>query len=126
MALAPSFIIEPNDIRASAVAVVDTTGTQLSGFDPSRPSTATISSVASSATSVTLLVANPARRRVVIVNESSKTLFVAFAATATTAAYTVSIAGNATYSGPLNDYTGIITGIWSAVNGNARITEITT
>jgi len=126
MSLSPSFIIEPNDIRASAVAVVDTTGTQLSGFDPSRPATATISTVASSATSVTLLASNPARRRIVIVNESSKTLFVAFAATATTSAYTVAVAGNATFQGVLNDYTGIVTGIWSAVSGNARITEITT
>ena len=126
MALAPSFIVESNDIRASAVAIVDTTGTQLSGFDSSRPATATISSVASSVTSVTLLAANAARRRFVVVNESSKTLFIAFAATATVTAYTVNVAGNAVYEGILNDYTGVVSGIWSSANGNARITEITT
>lgn len=126
MSLSPSQIVLTNDIRAAAVAVFDPTGLQLSGFDSSRPSTAAITSVASSAASVTLLPANAARRRVIIVNESTKTLFVAFAATATATAYTVSLAGGATYQGALNDYTGIITGIWSVVNGNARITEITT
>lgn len=126
MSLSPSQIILTNDVRASAVAVFDPTGNQLSGFDASRPSTATITSVPSSASSVTLLAANVARRRMIIVNESSKTLFVAFAATATAAAYTVSVSGNSTYQGLLDDYTGIVTGIWSAVNGNARVTEVTT
>lgn len=125
MALSPSLLIEPNDVRAAAVAVVDTTGTQLSGFDSSRPTTATLTTVASSATSVSLLAANPARRRFVVVNESSKTLFIAFAATATLTAYTVSVAGGMVYEGVLNDYTGVVSGIWSTANGNARITEIT-
>src|SRR5579859_3207349 len=119
MSLSPSQIPLPNDIRADATAIFDVNGNQLSGFDSSRPSTAAITSVPSSITSVTLLAANLARRRVIIVNESSKTLFVAFGATASATAYAVSIAGNQTYQGPLNDYTGQITGIWSAVNGNA-------
>ena len=126
MSLSPSFFIEPNDVRAAAVAVVGTDGVQLPGFDPSRPATSTLTSVASSATSVTLLASNAARRRMIVVNESSKTLFVAFAATATATAYTVAVAGNATYQGTLDDYTGIVTGIWSSAVGSARITEITT
>ena len=126
MALSPSLLVEPNDVRAAAVAVVDTTGTQLGGFDSSRPANATLSTVGASITPVTLLVANAARRRFTIVNEGVKTLFVAFAATASATAYTAAIAGGGVYEGVLNDYTGIVTGVWSAANGNARITEITT
>lgn len=127
MSLSPTLLIEPNDVTAAAVAVVDTTGTQLSGFDPSRPTTATITSVAQSATSVSLLVANTARRRIRISNTSTKRLFVAFAATATVTSYTVAIAGGQDYDGPLNDYTGAVSGIWSGAGaGTAVITEITT
>ena len=126
MSLSPSFIIEPNDVRAAAVAVVGTDGVQIPGFDSSRPATSTLTSVASSVTSVTLLASNAARRRMIIVNDGTKTLFVAFAATATATAFTVAIAGNNTYQGQMDDYTGIVTGIWSAANGSARVTEITT
>lgn len=115
-----------SDVRAQATAIVDTNGNQLSGFDSSRPATSTITTVPSSATSVTLLAANPARRQIVINNVSSKNLYVAFAATATTAAYTFLVPSMGTFVGPLNSYTGQVTGIWSTANGNAVITEITT
>jgi hypothetical protein len=122
-----SSIIElTNDIRAKAVAIFDANGVQLSGFDPSRPANAAITSVASSATSVSLLAANAARRAVVITNDGTKILYIAFAATATVAAFTYKLGSGATIELPLNGYTGVISGIWSAVNGNARITEITT
>lgn len=126
MGLYPGSIFNLTNADAAVVAMVDGTGTQLTGFDPSRPATATLSSVAASVTSVLLLAANAARRRFVIHNQSSSVLFVAFAATATAAAYTYRIAANSDIDGALNDYTGIITGIWAAANGNARITEITT
>ena len=126
MALSPSLLIEPNDIRAAAVAVVDTTGTQLSGFDPSRPANATLSTLAATTTSQVLLAANAARRRFVIVNEASKALIVAFAATATATAYTFQVAGGQTYEGLLNDYTGVISALLTSGTGNVRVTEITT
>ena len=126
MSLSPTMFVEPNDVRAAAVAVVGTDGVQLPGFDPSRPASSTLTSVTASVTSVTLLASNAARRRVIVFNDGAKTLFVAFAATASATAFTVAIAGQSTYQGVLDDYTGIITGIWTAVSGSARITEITT
>ena len=114
------------DVRASAVAIVDSAGVQIPGFDGSRPTTATLTSVAGSVVSVSLLAANAARRQVFIDNDSTKTLYVAFAATATTAAFTVRIASGQSWASVLNGYTGAISGIWVAANGNARITEVTT
>lgn len=120
-----SFLELPNATPA-AVAMVDVNGDQLAGFDQSRPANATLASVPSSASSVTLLVANPARRSFIIVNASTKVLSVAFAASATTAAYTFQIAANGIYESPIGGYTGLITGIWAAVNGAAKVTEVTT
>ena len=107
------------------VAVVDGNGDQLTGFDQSRPANAALTTVASSTTSVTLLAANPARREVYIQNVGSKILYVAFDATASLAAFTLRIAANSGERLTLNSYTGVISGIWNAVNGNAVITEIT-
>jgi hypothetical protein len=117
---------ELTDARPADVAVVDGNGDQLTGFDSSRPANATITSVPSSVTSVTLLAANPARRYFVINNASSKILHIAFAATASAALYTIIIAPNTDYEAPVNGYTGAVSGIWTAVNGNAIITEVIT
>lgn len=113
--------------RAADVAIVDANGDQITTFTSvvTPPSTATITSVASSAVSVTLLAANADRRRVVINNESTKKLYIAFAATATATAYTYTVAPQQVWDGVLNDYTGDISGIWAAANGFARITEVT-
>ena len=92
-----------------------------------RSSTATLSNVASSATSVTLLAANVNRLGVVIENESTAVLYVKFGATASATSYTYLVAANTrldTRSARI-EYTGIIDGIWAAANGNARITELT-
>jgi hypothetical protein len=126
MSLSPSLVILPNDIRAASVALYDASGNQLSGFDSSRPATATLTSVPASVTSVVLAALNAARRQLIIVNNGSKTLYVAFAATATTSAFSFIISSNATWIGNMNSYTGVVSGIWSAVNGNAQVTEIAT
>lgn len=118
--------LELTDSVAAAVAIVDVNGDQLGGFDASRPSTATLASVAASITSVVLRAANAARRQIIIVNNGTKNLFIAFAATATTSAFTLSLGANGVYESPVNGYTGVISGIWSAANGSALITEITT
>lgn len=114
------------DVRALDVAINDANGNQLSGFDPSRPATAAHTTVATSTTSAVLFAANADRRRVIIWNESNNSLYVAFAATATATAYAVLIPKNGSYETPLNDYTGVISGILSAGTGNARLTEVTT
>lgn len=94
-----------------------------------KAATATLSNVASSATSVTLLAANAARIGATFTNDSSALLYIKFGTTASTTSYTVVLAGAASapfsyYEVPAG-YTGRIDGIWASATGNARVTEIT-
>jgi hypothetical protein len=122
-----STIFELLNARAQAIAVVDANGDQITSFTSVAipPANAALTSVAASASSVSLLAANIDRRKYRIHNTSNKNLYVAYAAAATTLAFTVLIAGGADFESDLNDYTGVISGIWSGVGGFARITEIT-
>ena len=91
----------------------------------SRSNTSTLSNVSSSASNVTLLAANPKRIGATIFNDSTSLVYVKFGATASATSYTVQIASNGYYECPAPIYTGIIDGVWSSANGNARITELT-
>lgn len=86
-------------------------------------STATTSSVASSATSVTLLSANSQRIAASVFNDSSAILYLKFGTTASTSSYKVQIAAGGYYELPQPIYTGRVDGIWASANGNARISE---
>lgn len=86
--------------------------------------TATLANVASSATSVTILAANTARKGAMIYNDSTQVLYLKFGATASATSFTVPLATNTYYEVP-GGYTGIIDGIWVSANGNARVTELT-
>ena len=89
-----------------------------------RPASSTVSSVASSATSVTLLESNAARRMATIYNDSTQILYVKVgSATASSTSYTTQLTPNAYYEVPFPVCTGIIDGIWASANGSARITE---
>lgn len=90
-----------------------------------RPATSVLASVAASVSSVVLRAANAARLGLTIFNDSTAILYLAFAATATTSAYTVKIGPGDYYELPRPVYTGDISGIWSAANGNARVTAVT-
>lgn len=97
------------------------------GYDSApktTPGNASLTSVASSITSVTIRAANTSRRGLLIKNDSTANLYIAFNSVATTTAYTVSLAAGAYYELPLIGYTGIVTGIWDAANGFARTTEL--
>lgn len=103
----------------------DTTGLKVK----QNAGTATLSNVAGSATSVTLLAANTARIGATITNDSSALLYIKFGTTASTTSYTVVLAGAASapfsyYEVPAG-YTGRIDGIWASAAGNARVTELT-
>lgn len=87
-------------------------------------STAAITPVASSATSIVLLAANANRKDVKIFNNSTSRLYVAFLGTASIAACSLLLEPGGLYEGEVN-YTGVISGIWAAVNGNALVTELT-
>lgn len=94
-----------------------------------KAATGTLSNVATSTTSATLLAANSARIGATVTNEAATVLYIKFGATASATSYTVSISGQASapysyYEVPAG-YTGIIDGILASSTGTARVTEIT-
>lgn len=84
--------------------------------------TATLSNVAGSASSVTLLAANADRRGATIWNDSAAVLYVKFGATASATSCTVKMIADSYYEVPFG-YTAVIDGIWASATGSARITE---
>jgi hypothetical protein len=81
-------------------------------------------SIAASTSSVQLAAANAARRSLVIYNDSTADLYLAHGPAASTSGYTYKLAGGATYV--LEEpgcYQGDVSGVWSAANGAARLTE---
>lgn len=90
----------------------------------STSGTSTPTSVSSSTSNTTILAANSNRKGATIWNDSTATLFIEFGATATSSAYTAKLFAGGYYEVPFN-YTGIISGIWSAANGNALVRELT-
>lgn len=86
--------------------------------------TATLTAVASSASSVTVLAANTGRLGATVWNDSTAILYLKMGATASTTSATVKLAAGAYYEVPYG-YTGILDGIWASANGYARVTELT-
>jgi hypothetical protein len=105
-------------VLASDQTAVSTTG--------AKAATATLTNVAASASSTTLLASNANRLGAVIVNDSTSVLYVKYGATASSTSYTYRLGINATLTldGALL-YTGLISGIWVSATGAARITELT-
>ena len=88
------------------------------------PATGTTTSVASSATNVTLLAANASRFGAMIFNDSTAILYVKFGATASATSYTVKMDAGDYFEVPY-EFVGQIDGIWASANGYARVTEVT-
>ncbi len=87
--------------------------------------TGTQSNVVAATTSVAVLASNTSRLGATVFNDSTATLYLLLATgTASTTLYSVQLASNAYYEVPFT-YTNALNGIWSAVNGNARVTELT-
>ena len=84
---------------------------------------ATQTSVASSTSSVDLVAANLARKAILIQNTSTSIVYLLFGggtATATTA-HSVQLAANGSYA--IEGFTGAVSAIWVAANGQANITQ---
>ncbi|MEH2261037.1 hypothetical protein [Nostoc sp.] len=90
----------------------------------STSGTSTPTTVASSTTSGIILAANSNRKGATIWNDSTATLYLEFGATATTSAFTAKLSPSGYFEVPFH-YTGVISGIWSAANGNALVRELT-
>lgn len=125
----PSVFDLPTGAKPLAVGITDTSGNQLSGFDPSRPSNSTLSSVAFATGTVTIAAANPVRRGLQIFNATNKPINVALATGASSGSFSFQLPTNGFYESDLNGYTGIVTAFWvgTASTGAAiHVTEITT
>lgn len=85
---------------------------------------AAITAVPASVTSTALLAARADRRGAVVVNDSAATLYLAFAATASTTAYSYKMPPNSTFEMPVPPYGGAISAIWSDATGSAQVTEL--
>jgi len=123
---------------AANAAPVIVAGTDVTGFvrtlrtdtagavsvTPAASTTGTQSSVAASATNVTILAANSARKGATIFNDGNKTLSIKLGATASSTSFSAQITARGYYEVPFG-YTGIIDGIWDTANGSARVTELT-
>ena len=110
-----------NDTVQAVVALDSTTITALGGM--AVASSAALTNVGSSTSSVTLAAANADRNSIVIVNDSTAVLYIKYGSTAAASSYTYKLGAGDTFE-MATVYTGIITGIWASVNGNARVTEI--
>ena len=92
--------------------------------------TSTLANITAATSSTTLLAANNARKTAIIVNDSTATLYInlngSVASTTNYSVFLPPIASNVPSQLILKgeDYSGEIRGIWSAVNGAARVTEI--
>ncbi len=87
--------------------------------------TGTKSNVVAAITSTTILASNANRKGAIIYNDSTAILYLDLSGgTASATSYSVQIPANGYFEvpGPAI-YTGLVTGIWAAANGNARVTE---
>ncbi len=93
---------------------------------PQTSATATRSNVAGAASDTSLLASNAARKGALFYNDSTAILYLAYgAAAASLTSYTVQVPAQGFFEIPPQPvYTGAIRGIWSAANGNVRITEL--
>ncbi len=117
-------------IRASGLLAEWTVQIEVNTMPISNPSvivspvstTAGSTTVAASITSVAVLAANPNRKGASIWNASTASLYLDLDATATIADYAAKLDPGGYYELPFA-FTGAISGIWSAVNGNALVRE---
>lgn len=89
----------------------------------SNVSSATVASVNSSNSNVTLLASSSTRRGAAFHNNSVENCYLKFGATASATSYTVKMGPNAYYELPQPVYSGIIDGIWDNTAGSMKVTS---
>ena len=87
-------------------------------------STSTLTSVAASITTVTVLALNNGRKGATIYNDAAAILYLALGSGASVTNFTAKLFSETYYEVPY-EYLGIITGIWNVATGAARVTELT-
>ena len=91
----------------------------------SRPTGTAITLVPSTAGQVLILASNALRRGASIYNQSTNPLYIRLGSTVSATTYSLMIVSSGYYEVPNPAYTGIITGLWTAANGQAVVTEAT-
>ena len=110
-------------VAGSSLSIVQATGTTFS-VTSDVSTTGTLTSVSLTTSSQVFLAANSARKGFIIYNDSSNMVFLAFAATASTTAFSTKIQAGGAFDSDI-DYTGVVSGIASSASGAVRITEFT-
>ncbi len=87
------------------------------------PQSATLTNVAASASSVTLLSATGQARGRTVFNDSSAVLYLKCGSGASSTSYTVQLGAGTYYEFPQPVYSGVVTGVWASATGSARVTE---
>lgn len=82
-----------------------------------------VSSVASTTSDVLILAANSSRVEAVVQNNSTADLYLKYGTAASSSSFTIKLSPDDAVI--VNSYTGVIHGAWSAVNGDAVVTEVT-
>lgn len=116
-----SDIVGSNGQRYLLVTNVNpSTGQVVPGGAAPQATSAPTTSVASSATSVTLLALNANRKWASFRNDSTSVAYIAKSGTATTSSvYLLQPQGYLYF----DDYTGVVSAIWASANGFMRIEE---
>lgn len=113
------------DAKADRVTLVGADGLPVDAAEQPAAATGATTSVGAATSATSLKAANANRLGLTVYNDSTATLYLLLGAgTVSSTVHTVQLAPGAYYETPFR-FTGAVTGIWSAVNGNARITEIT-
>ncbi len=89
---------------------------------PATSSTAASSTITAATSSTSILAANAARKGATIWNNSTAILYLDLDAAASTTDYAARLQAGGYYEIPYG-FTGAVSGIWSAVNGNALVRE---
>jgi hypothetical protein len=106
----------PQDLtQADLIAIIGSIG-------PPMATTANKTNVAAAVASTVLLAANAVRTGASIYNDSPAELIVSMGATASATNFSVDMLPGAYFEVPAN-YTGVISGLWAAATGFARVTE---
>lgn len=93
-------------------------------FALEKGESANVTSVAASVSSVPILVTNTARHSFHIFNDSTSSLFVKFGLAASLTSFTIKIISNGYQEFIYPPYIGVVTGVWQADDGFARVTEV--
>lgn len=90
-------------------------------------STTNSTAIPISATSVAFLPVNANRKKLIIANNSNQSLYIDFDATAAAADHTIKIpgisAGGQIFTYELDNYTGVVSGIWAAAGTGAALVK---